>query len=182
MNVMCSAKNEYHVFFLDGGPMNDVWSFDLTDTEMKWKWVRGISGPNADPSSDGIGVESNINDPSAAYGAASAIFQDPYSPKVFVFGGERGNAQYSYLSNCLWKFNPANDQWTLLTSLNDYVNQQSLIVPYDQGDYPGSRYFSAIAVDSNSNVYMLGGYGYSTSEWTDRGRVNLYTFPQYSHE
>lgn len=138
--------------------MNDLWSFDLKDPEMKWRWVRGSKTPNAVAVSGSVGIASDSFTPDAVYGAAFG--QHKTSKEVFVFGGEKHLDAAPIVNNGLWKFIPASERWSRLSAIE--WNQDS---KWNQGSSagPGSRIFSALAVDYlNNQIYLAGGDGYTS--------------------
>jgi N-acetylneuraminic acid mutarotase len=178
------------------GHLNDVWKYDPITNE--WTWINGNNTFN----SFGIYGPKSLPVPSNSPGAREfmAIWKDPASPAVWMFGG----GGYSSAAgpghlNDLWRYNPGGNVWTYVSG-TDLLNQAGAYgtqgVPSNT-NIPGGRYSMAPIMDNWGNLWMFGGIGYSglsiigrlndlfrytpsTDEWTwMKGDNNVNQFGNY---
>ncbi|MBL7933373.1 MAG: T9SS type A sorting domain-containing protein [Bacteroidia bacterium] len=143
------------------GILADLWKYNPTTNE--WTWMHGYNTV-AQPGVYGtLGTAAPTNTPGARYGAGS--WKDA-SGNLWMFGG-RGFAslpQQGYL-NDLWKYDPATNQWTWMSGANTN-NQAGLygtMSTPSSTNVAGARYFPTIWADMTSELYLLGGFGFSAS-------------------
>ena len=134
--------------------LNDLWEFDPTATT--WRWMGGsqsIGGPAAYGS---IGVPSVNNIPGAR--EWFACWTD-LKGRFWLFGGFTGSS----LLNDYWMFDPASQQWTWVAGSNTAGASGVYGTPGTSGSVPGARLAPATWVDTNSQLWLFGGYGFEGS-------------------
>jgi len=135
--------------------LNDLWKFN-TSTKL-WTWVSGIDGRN-DPGVYGTqGVPSVNNVPSGRDYAAN--WTDSQG-NLWLFGGAavdtvRGSPT---VSNDLWKFNPATQEWTWMagSSLNAQNGNYGILGVPSASNEPGGRDGNATWIDGSGNLWLFG--------------------------
>ncbi len=104
------------------------------------------------------GVASSNNDPGSR---EHAYLCADNSGNVWLFGG-LSNAGYR---NDLWKFDPSTGNWTWVSGGNgtyaygNYGTQGS----GSTSNAPGCRYGGGMIADNNGNLWLFGGYGFSSN-------------------
>lgn len=138
--------------------LNDLWKYDPNTDQ--WTFMKGDNGLNV-PGVYGIrGVPSDENRPGGRSACVSWVDEDG---NLWLFGGtgyNRGN--YGYL-NDLWKYNVTTNQWTWVHGDN------AVDVPTVYGskgiaaatNQPGGRTNSISWSDTNGNLWLFGGGGYT---------------------
>ena len=128
----------------------------------KWSWVGGSSTSNAYGTYGTKGTPSTANIPGGRYIAVSWVDK---SGNFWLFGGSGNAATESGNLNDLWKYNPANKQWTWMTG----SNTPNAFGMYGESgvaastNTPGSRLGASSWVDNDGNLWMFGGFGYDAS-------------------
>lgn len=142
------------------GAFNDMWKFNPTSEQ--WTWVNGSNLPNQIVVYGSEDVPAVTNHPGAMYGLTSLIDDNGY---VWLFGG----LQYPlYLTNGLWRFDPASEQWAWI----DGSNTTGALGVYGTEDVPaatnvpGARDYSAAWIDNANDLWLFGGNGYDTVNTT----------------
>lgn len=146
--------------------LNDLWDFNVSG--KTWTWVSGSSEANQCGNYGAEGVASPSNVPGnrmSATGSAGG------SGNFWLFGGfEYCGGTYGYV-NELWKFSPADNEWTWISgsmlwqaTSNTFVAGCSPGVYGTQGvpaagNVPGGREGAVSWIDSNGNFWLFGGYG-----------------------
>ncbi len=98
---------------------------------------------------------------------SSSISWSDASGNLWLFGGT-GYAESSVSNedlNDLWKFNPANGQWTWVSGTKT-TNQLGLYGTQGtsaMSNIPGARSRSISWSDTSGNLWLFGGYGYAES-------------------
>ena len=87
-----------------GGPLNDLWKYDITLNE--WTWLAGSSNINAIANYGIKGVPSVTNDPGARYQCTSNWVAEN---KLWLLGGRRGIGDQG---NDLWSYDLSTNLWT----------------------------------------------------------------------
>jgi N-acetylneuraminic acid mutarotase len=162
------------------GYLNDLWKYD-PDTGV-WTWV---DGPNA-VDTGGVygtkGTEAAGNLPGARYGAVAWNVRDGY---IWLFGGYGVDTSGSVLGylNDLWRYNPANGQWTWMSGSSNYgqLGTYGTKGVAAAGNTPGQR-GSTIAVGTwwSGDLYLFGGL-YADSGGTVYLYNDLWKYNTTSH-
>lgn len=167
MTSWTDASGNFWMFGGDGfgttatfGRLADLWRYNPTTNQ--WTWMKGFNQIAQSGVYGTLGTASPTNLPGGRYGAGS--WTDA-SGDFWMFGG-RGygsGALQGYL-NDLWRYNIASNQWTWVSGSN--TNNQNgvygtLSIP-SPANIPGGKYFPSCWSDAAGNMYMFGGYGYST--------------------
>jgi len=137
------------------GDLNDLWKFDGTS----WTWVSGANTAGQAGVYGTKGVANASNVPGARYGSVS--WTDT-SGNLWLFGGVAFN-----FFNDLWKYDGTN--WTWVSGA-DTVNQQGVYGTKgvaNVSNVPGARFGSVSWTDTNSNLWLIGGYGYDSASTDD---------------
>ncbi|MGA2024273.1 MAG: kelch repeat-containing protein [Steroidobacteraceae bacterium] len=145
------------------GPLNDLWRF--TPSSGQWTWIGGEDIANAYGVYGTQGTAAAANVPGARYSASTSVDS---SGNLWLFGG------YGSVSatvggagrlNDLWRYSPSSGQWTWVGGL-DAPNASGVYGTAGTaaaGNAPGARYAANIWIDSTSNVWLFGGYGYDST-------------------
>ncbi|MCE3226909.1 MAG: Kelch repeat type 2-containing protein [Bacteroidetes bacterium] len=140
---------------------SDLWRYDIPTNN--WTWVKGPNTFNQGGTYGTQGVSSSANVPGGRYYSSSWIDN---SGNFWLFGG-MGYSGSSILDdlNDLWKYNPLTNEWTWMkgsTSVNQQGNYGTQGVPA-AANVPGARHHGVTWTDNSGNLWLFGGYGYSTS-------------------
>ena len=140
---------------------NDLWKFDGT----KWTWISGTNSPTPSGVSGSYGIQnfgSSSNIPAARYSPAYWIDS---SGKFWIFGGY-GTDVSGNVGNLqdLWAFDGTDWIWvggSQLANQNGIYGTQGVL---SNTSLPGGRRgLTQAPVDSNGNVYIFGGQGYTST-------------------
>jgi N-acetylneuraminic acid mutarotase len=144
------------------GNLNDLWEFN--PTAETWTWMSGSSVANSQGVYGTQGTASVTNVPGSRSAAVSGIDSNG---NLWLFGGfNTGSGGPSeILFNDLWAFSLSTKQWTWVSG-SSTGNAQG--VYGTQGvtatsNVPGTRYGTLCWIDSNSNLWFFGGYGYDST-------------------
>lgn len=136
---------------------NDLWKFSPNTKE--WTWVGGDSTVN------GLAVPGTPNVPSVNNipSARSLINQWKDNDGCFWILGGVVDASGSR-RNDLWKFNPYNQEWTLVRvpAALDTVGIYGVLGTPNAANRPGSRSAGSCWADNSGNLWLFGGQGYSS--------------------
>jgi len=142
------------------GNLSDMWKYSTTTNQ--WTWVAGPNTTNQAATYGTMGTAAAANTPSGRYDATS--WTDS-SGNLWLFGGNQGATTSTSASfatiNDLWKFTPANGQWTWIGGSNSagatgvYGTKGTAA----SANIPGARAFAASWADSSGNLYLFGGAG-----------------------
>ncbi|MGA8029416.1 MAG: hypothetical protein WB992_19920, partial [Bryobacteraceae bacterium] len=138
-------------------PMNDLWKFSAGE----WTWMAGPPFGGQIGNYGTLGVPSPTSIPGARFEAAA--WTDA-SGNFWLFGGIGfDSAGHEADLNDLWKY--SGGEWTWMGG-SDLATQHgvygTLGIP-SSNNIPGSRDSAAAWVDSNGDVWLLGGDGYDAS-------------------
>jgi N-acetylneuraminic acid mutarotase len=159
------------------GFLNDLWEFNPAKNE--WAWMGGSSTvpfPNAgQPGVYGtLGIPAAGNIPGGRGGASSWTDSNG---NVWLFGGYGVSSSATAYLNDLWKFNPANNEWTWMGgSTGTWASgvYGSLGTPAP-GNIPGARFAPNSWTDRSGNFWLFGGVG-SASTGTGGNLNDLWVF------
>ena len=177
------------------GNLGDLWKYDPKSN--LWTWVSG-SKDRTDDIISAYGTKGSAsaeNYPCCRY--ESALWADSKG-NIWLFGGYGYDAKGNFGDlNDLWKYDPANDEWTWMNGSNICNNQTSTTAangiesaynqPYglDRSDYGWATYWSSnsnmLSPQPGSTDYLwflatygpeLWRYNTATNNWTFFGRGN----------
>jgi hypothetical protein len=138
------------VFISSVNYRNDLWRFD--PATLEWTWISGSSDSGADGVYGRKGLAGPAGGPGARYGAAS--WADSRG-KLWLFGGERGNIDFSDL----WQYDPATQYWTWVSGSSSH-NQAGIYgtkgIP-DPANSPGARHGAAFWIDAGEKLWLASG-------------------------
>lgn len=129
------------------------------NAQQNWTWMAGTgSSTYLNPVYGTQGVSASSNDPGSR---EFPLMCTDNSGNVWIFGG----AASSGYRNDLWKFTSSTGQWTWVSgSTNTYAyGTYGTQGTASSNNIPGCRYGGAMAADNNGNLWLFGGYGYSSS-------------------
>ncbi|MFX1276697.1 MAG: kelch repeat-containing protein [Promethearchaeota archaeon] len=150
------AENQEYVY-RRCGYLNDLWKFD----GFYWTWMSGDNTANVSSVYGEKGIPDASNKPGGRRGSISWIDSDD---NLWLFGGEGLNesGELAYL-NDLWKFDGMNWTWISGNNTHDAHGVYGMKGVPDPLNYPGSRTDAVSWIDSDSNLWLYGGEGYSES-------------------
>jgi hypothetical protein len=124
-------------------------------------WVGGsATGADATGSYGTQGVAAAANYPGAHSGAVK--WQDA-SGDIWFFGGYGGydSAGRGNVSNQLWKYSPANGEWTWVSgsSVSGALGNYGTLGVAASANVPGARQFAVGWMDGGGNLWLHGGEG-----------------------
>lgn len=128
--------------------------------QFDWTWIGGSStAVNVVPNWGTLGVAASSNNPGTRQYATT--WTDA-SGNLWLYGGL--NSSYGYMSD-LWKYSPTSGLWTWMKGPNSSYNYG---VYGTQGtananNNPPCRIYSGGWADNNGNLYLFGGYGWSSN-------------------
>ncbi|MCK5608989.1 hypothetical protein KAR91_44355, partial [Candidatus Pacearchaeota archaeon] len=138
--------------------LGDLWKYDGEN----WTWVTGSDTGNNKGVYGTKGVADPTNDPGARVGGIS--WTDS-SDNFWLFGGNGyGNAGYSNgLLNDIWKYDGQN--WTWVSGSGKFYSHGVYGTKgvADPANIPGARGGSAYWTDSDDNLWLFGGSGYTST-------------------
>lgn len=140
--------------------LNDMWKYNIANGE--WTWVKGSNQGNGFGTYGTMGTANANNIPGSRYYAK--FTKDP-SGNLWMFGGVGYSNNNSGYLNDLWKFDPSTSNFTFMggtTNVYGYSSAGS-IGASSTSYYPGGRYHSGIAADASGNIWIFGGYGYTSN-------------------
>lgn len=174
-------NNSTNEFYLFGGSLagwftwqNDMWSYSVSLDQ----WADRDNSISGNGSYGSRGVEAATNWPGARHYGAAAV--NPVDGTFYVFGGEgKDSTGAEWVLSDLWRYNPANGQWTWLAG----TNTQGAAGVYgtkgvgDAANYPGGRFaLYAGSTDANGDFWIYGGYGKDSSGSGDGGLADLWKY------
>jgi len=140
------------------GLLNDLWRFRVSNSV--WTWVSGSSVVSQCGVYGTIGVASSSNTPGAR--ELSATWTDS-NGTLWLFGG------YGYDSsgdagmlNDLWKYRGSKWTWVSGSKSISHKGVYGTQGVADANNVPGTRYGSALWIDTKGNLWIYGGYGYDS--------------------
>lgn len=143
------------------GQMNDLWKYDPTTNN--WTYMKGSGSKDQVGIYGTRGVPAPANTPGAR---ENSVGWTDASGNLWLFGGYGigSSAGLGYL-NDLWKYDPTTNQWTWISGSNarnqpGNYGTQGVAAPTNR---PGGRHLGNGWMDSHGHVYILGGFGFSSS-------------------
>jgi hypothetical protein len=129
------------------------------NAQQNWTWLTG-SGSIAyvNPNYGSQGVAANSNDPGTREQAYLAVDN---SGNVWLFGGYKSAGPAADL----WRYTPSNGLWTYMggSTGNNVYGVYGTQGVGSTSNYPGSRYSGSMIADDNGNLWLFGGYGYTSN-------------------
>ena len=162
--------------------MNDLWRYS-PETNM-WTWISGSkSGYQCGVYGD-KGVPDKANVPGARGDSISWIDS---AGNLWLFGGYGHDSNDRLVRmNDLWRYNPKTNIWTWMSG-SKIGNQPGVYGDkglQDDANVPGARGDSISWIDSSGNLWLFGGYGYSSDDrlvrmndlWRYNPKTNMWTW------
>ena len=148
--------------------LNDLWRYNPV-TNI-WTWISGSSLRVQVGTYGTKGVPAAANVPGARN---RSISWTDNSGNLWLFGG-RGYDSTGYVEelNDLWRYNPGTKMWTWVSGGNiaDQAGYYGTKGVADAANMPGAREKSISWTDNNGNFWLLGGWGYVSSN--NEGQIN----------
>jgi len=140
---------------------NDLWRYNISSNT--WTWLKGSSSgyAYATPGTQGTGATNNT--PGCRYFCPMSRDQ---SGNGWLYGGYGYSSNNQGMNNDLWKFDISTGNWIWIKGSTTNVN---LFGVYGtQGvasttNNPGCREEATLTFDNNGNLYLFGGYGYTSN-------------------
>jgi N-acetylneuraminic acid mutarotase len=157
------------------GQLNNFWKFDPV-TNL-WAWMYGDSTINNYNSIYGTqGISSPTNKLGVRNNSAGAI---DGAGNMWIMGGngKAVNGSTGDLDD-LWKYNTTNNQWTWIGGGN-IINKKAVygtLGTSNSNNSPGARQGSKIWFDTTGNLWLYGGYGYTTQATNGGYMCDLWKF------
>jgi N-acetylneuraminic acid mutarotase len=150
------------------GNLNDLWRFD--PATLEWTWVSGDPTVNMPGTYGTKGAADPANGPGARTGAVSWL---DTTGLLWLFGGSGyDSAGDKGWLNDLWKYDPADSQWTWVSGgqTEGQPGVYGTKETPDPANIPGGRYAAAAWSAQNGFLWLLGGDGLDSAG--DRGDLN----------
>lgn len=151
-----------------GGPFNALWKFNVSTNE--WTWMKGsnIGGQPGVYGTQGVASPSNL--PGSRWECVASWTDN--NDNLWLFGGFN-----AALYNDLWRYSIANNEWTWMKG-SQTPNQPGVYgIQGVEGplNTPGCRMSYSRWKDNNGNLWLFGGFLYSTTPYNDLWRYNVLT-------
>ena len=142
--------------------LNDLWKYDISANT--WTWVNGDNIADQDGDYGSLGVPSASNKPGAR---CNGVSWSDSTGKLWLFGGDHVIGGNNLLFDDLWKYDPLTNKWTWISgdNITDANGYYTVTGEYSHSNKPGARAGSVVWKDIYGHVFLLGGYGNSTSEY-----------------
>jgi hypothetical protein len=142
----------------------------------KWVWMKGDNIIDQHGIYGAKGIADAANKPGARWGSKSWT---DLSGNLWLFGGYGYGAVSGSLGglNDLWKYEPANNQWTWMSG-DSIINQSGLYGTQGvaaAANKPGSRADAASWRDGSGNFWLFGGSAYTGGWLNDLWKYNPFT-------
>lgn len=142
----------------------NTYSYSQTGSGTSLTWMKGDNTINQ----AGVYGTRNVADIQNKPGARdySATWTDA-NGYLWMFGGYGYDVSVQGYLNDLWRFDPNTNQWTWKrgdNTINKYgiYGTKGVAAPNNQ---PGSLYASMSWTDKNGNLWLFGGFGYSSADF-----------------
>ena len=158
---------------------NDSWEFNPAAGE--WAWMGGNTSQSVSGIYGALGILSPNNFPGSRAGAN--MWTDSFGNR-WLFGGYGLDSIGSQgFLNDLWQFNSSDQEWVWMAG-NEIEGTAGLYGTLGQpatGNHPGGRVIGASWIDTNGNLWILGGEGLDSTGKT--GFLNdLWQFNPVTHQ
>ena len=140
--------------------LNDLWKFDGTH----WTWVKGADIPGQAAVYAEQGVATAENTPGTLY---NTVHWQDSAGNLWLFGGTTSNSSYF---NTLWKFDGTNWTWIGGSQSENNIGDFGSMGVTAATNMPSARRDSLSWIDSQDNLWLMGGYGYGAGGTL--GRLN----------
>ncbi len=139
--------------------LSDLWKF--TPSNSQWTWVSGTSTANDSGNYGTRGIGSTGNLPP---GRQSMLTWKDANGYLYIFGGLGGPGYY----NDVWKFNPANSQWTWVegASTANALATYGTLGTGSTSNIPSARQGGLLWRDSTGTIWSFGGVGINAAGGT----------------
>jgi hypothetical protein len=134
----------------------DLWKF--TPSASTWTWVQGSNLQNAPPVYGIQGVAAAANSPGARCGASTWI---DAAGNLWLFGGTDSSGAWR---NDLWQYSSVTGYWAWIsgTNLQNATGTYGTQGVASSAYAPGSRSQAISWIAGSGNLWMFGGFNYST--------------------
>jgi hypothetical protein len=158
------------------GLLNDLWEYNAAANQ--WTWI-GPSSSNIANQKGNYGVQGTGTGTTAPGGRQAATLWADAAGNIWLFGGfgldsagtgSSGPPPAGAILNDLWEYNVGTKQWIWVSGSNianqtgNYGSEAtSNLSTGAAANFPGSRWGAVGWRDANSNLWLIGGWGYGTS-------------------
>ncbi|HEG44242.1 MAG TPA: hypothetical protein ENH94_09360 [Phycisphaerales bacterium] len=133
--------------------LNDLWKYDGTN----WTWISGSDLTDQ----AGVYGTKGVADPANVPGARErSISWTDNDGNLWLFGGKGRVGSLTGNLNDLWKFDGTNWTWVSGSDFRNSIGVYGTKGVADLNNMPGARYDSVSWIDSESNLWLFGGYGF----------------------
>ncbi|OSZ77733.1 hypothetical protein CAP36_15320 [Chitinophagaceae bacterium IBVUCB2] len=151
------------------GRLNDLWKY--TPGSNEWVFIKGNDIPNLPGNYGTQGLSNLTNNPGSRNGGVAWV---DGNGAFWLFGGEGySSSNYGEL-NDLWKYNPTNNEWVWIKG-NNIANIEgsygTISIP-SINNKPGARAGSSSWVDASNNLWLQGGFGKASSNFSSSGQLD----------
>jgi len=163
--AVCDNSGEFWIFGGHGlistnwGYSSDLWKFN--PQSKNWTWMHGTKAPNPAGAYGTLGIADPNNIPPCR---EKAVMWIDNSNNLWLFGGKSwiGNDFYY---NDLWKYDINTGNWTWIKGSNtpNSPGVYGTIGVANAANNPGARAGSTTWIDDTGNLWLFGGYGYTSS-------------------
>jgi N-acetylneuraminic acid mutarotase len=137
--------------------LNDLWTFSVVNSQ--WTWIAGSNQIDQAGNYGTLGASAPGNGPGSRQGPAGWLDKNG---DMLLFGGIGLDSigTQSYM-NDLWRFSPANSQWTWIGGSNLGPGQGVFGTKgtASAANIPSGRLGTAIRADAAGNAFLYGGVG-----------------------
>jgi hypothetical protein len=138
----------------NGGNLNDLWKYSPS-TNM-WTWVSGSQTANAAPVWGTEGIPNASNTPGAT---TLAVGWTDANGNLWLLDGQGSSS-----SDAMWRFDPVTNAWTWMSGSKAIETPPTFGTRGVPGasNTPGNRWFAMGWTDANGNLWLFGGFSWST--------------------
>lgn len=152
------------------GLLGDLWRYDPASNE--WTWMKGPNSANSNGTYGTMGTAAAGNLPG---GREQSVSWTDGSGRLWLFGGGGYPATGGTGDlGDLWRYDPANNQWTWMKGVST-VNQQAVVGTQGvagDNNRPGAGYAGYTWTDASGNLWLFGGFARTTHLSPDFGLVS----------
>jgi len=158
-----------------GNRLNDLWRYNIATGT--WTWVSGWdTAYQEDPVYGEKGIPSAANIIRESERSLGWIDSDD---NLWLFGGlGRDSTGLSGQLNDLWRYNISTDMWTWVSG-SDTANASGIYGTKGTPaalNAPGARYYSISWIDSDDNLWLFGGTGFSSTDTRNQALNDLWSY------
>lgn len=150
------------------GDLNDLWKYNISSGE--WEWMGGASTLGSAGNTAGVyGTQGSLSSSNYPGSRNSAITWVDNEGNFWMFGGwGEDSLDHSGDLNDLWEFVPSTGQWAWMSGSSTirgsgWSGVYGMEGAAQAGNTPGARETPTGWIDASGNLWLFGGYGYTTT-------------------